>query len=160
MTITTHQRNWLTNELDNASDEFVLMSLDMFEDDSMIRIAQKQCRDRKELRLPMKRLEDPVSVPRKLCELKKTIIPAMSKDATRYNLNCIHFDGGHAVATDGHRLHVKANSAHAESRGDGSFQLVKGKLVPFVGDAKFPDWKNVVPSGECVKCIQKSASGH
>jgi len=77
------------------------------------------------------------------------VLKARAKDATRPVLECIlvttESNGDRiAVCTDGFRMHI----AYIDGIGDGLYQVIKATkteviLVPYTGEAKFPDYKQL-----------------
>jgi len=56
-------------------------------------------------------------------EQLKQALAAASKDATRFNINGVHFKGGKLYATDGHRLNIVTPTTGGED--DESFTLAR-----------------------------------
>lgn len=95
-------------------------------------------------------------------ELLKSLLAFASKDVTRLNLNCIHFDGARAVATDGRALVAHDCMSPVATITRASLERL-ARIIPRDGaellpdmtcaglplettDAKFPPWEAVLPA--------------
>jgi DNA polymerase III subunit beta len=111
-------------------------------------------------------------------DLLKRVIPAAGESDTRYTLNTVLVDleGGHIVATDGHRLHIDDIAAVAEGKKimfprktallvakhavSGSFEiadnwivmdLAGGQMYSRLVEGTYPAYDQVIPKGNPIR---------